>query len=424
MVSIVVPAYNVEKYIGECLESMRAQTYGDFEVIVVDDGSPDGTCAVVEDIIAHDDRFSLIRNEHTNAGYARNTGLAKASGEWLLFFDADDRMPPTMLEKLVRRGEETDADIVCCRSRSFEDGSDTFIKNDNGPHISDYSQVYAGTEIDDLYASIIGWPWDKLFRRSFVNDRDLTFQSLTSTNDAYFVFCALALAQRIAFVDERLPEHRKHAGSIERSRSAYPHNVRLAQTAIIERLSNEPEWEYVGDSFLSWCVRHLRWNYTTLSMPARLEAFEDYRVELKDTLATSTILEGTVDATIGATLDEAHETDPDMVLSDKVQALWRVERQRDGLVSTRRQLESERDTLKRKIANLERAAKQAKQREDDLVRELDMTRAERDEIRTDFQNVVGSVSFRAGRAFTAIPRGLLYVFRGGRERGEAPKDEE
>ena len=100
-VSVVVPAYNVVKYISECLESIKAQTFKDFECIVVNDGSTDNTLSLIEKVTAGDDRFRILSQENGGLSHARNEGMKLARGEYLQFIDGDDFVAPDLLERCV-----------------------------------------------------------------------------------------------------------------------------------------------------------------------------------------------------------------------------------------------------------------------------------------------------------------------------------
>lgn len=102
IVSIVVPAYNCERYISECLTSLQGQDFRDLEVVVVDDGSTDGTAKVVGSFAAADSRFKLIRTENHGVSHARNVALGQVTGDYVLFVDADDWVAPDYVETLVR----------------------------------------------------------------------------------------------------------------------------------------------------------------------------------------------------------------------------------------------------------------------------------------------------------------------------------
>lgn len=112
-VSILVPAYNVEDYIEECLQSLISQTLREIEVVVVDDGSTDQTAVIAERYAITDPRIRVVRlPEHQGVSYARNICLAQAQGEYLSFVDSDDTIAATAMEELYHRAKATDTDIV------------------------------------------------------------------------------------------------------------------------------------------------------------------------------------------------------------------------------------------------------------------------------------------------------------------------
>ena len=119
-VSVVVPIYRVEAYLEECLASLRAQTFTDLEVVMVDDGSPDGSAAIAARVAEEDARFTLLRQENAGLGAARNAGVAAAGGELLMFVDSDDRLPPEAIAHLVRSLDRTGSDFATGNIHRFD----------------------------------------------------------------------------------------------------------------------------------------------------------------------------------------------------------------------------------------------------------------------------------------------------------------
>ena len=111
-VSIIVPIYQIECYLRCCLDSILAQTFQDWEAILVDDGSKDDCGKICDEYAAIDSRFRVIHKKNGGLTSARNAGLAIASGEWIMHLDGDDWIEPDMLERLIQKGEDTGADIV------------------------------------------------------------------------------------------------------------------------------------------------------------------------------------------------------------------------------------------------------------------------------------------------------------------------
>ena len=121
-VSIIIPAYNVASYIGETLDSVFAQTFADYEVIVINDGSPD--TEELERVLAHFiNRVNYLKQENRGASAARNTGLRAARGEFVAFLDADDLWLPNYLDEQIKFMAERDCDLVCADAEVFSDSS-------------------------------------------------------------------------------------------------------------------------------------------------------------------------------------------------------------------------------------------------------------------------------------------------------------
>lgn len=112
LVSVIVPIYNVEKYLERCIESIRKQSYTDIEIILVDDGSSDGSSDICDKYIEKDDRISVFHKKNGGLGDARNVGVEKAKGKYILFVDSDDRIHEKLVEETVKEAEKNQADIV------------------------------------------------------------------------------------------------------------------------------------------------------------------------------------------------------------------------------------------------------------------------------------------------------------------------
>lgn len=113
LVSVVVPIYNVEKYLERCVSSIAAQTYTNLEIILVDDGSPDNCPQLCEQWVCRDSRIKVIHKENAGLGMARNTGIENATGEYICFFDSDDYVDRNTIEQCYQVAKESDADMVC-----------------------------------------------------------------------------------------------------------------------------------------------------------------------------------------------------------------------------------------------------------------------------------------------------------------------
>jgi glycosyltransferase involved in cell wall biosynthesis len=167
-ISVVVPIYNVEAYLRECLESLAAQTFRDFEAVMVDDGSTDGSAAIAREFAARDPRFRLLTQSNGGLSRARNTGIADAGGEFLAFLDSDDLLPPKAYERLIGALDETGSDFASGNVHRLTTWGESptrflaaaFAETRLHTHVTRFRPLLA-----DRTA------WNKLWRRSFWGDR-------------------------------------------------------------------------------------------------------------------------------------------------------------------------------------------------------------------------------------------------------------
>jgi CDP-glycerol glycerophosphotransferase len=172
LLSIVVPFYNVEEYLGACLESLRRQTLRDLEVIMVDDGSPDGGAAIAKEFAGRDGRFRLVQQENRGLGPARNTGAREAAGAFLAFMDSDDIVPRYAYELMVGSLQETGSDLACGGVRRLTSAgprpspmhTPLFGRTEKRTHI---------TRREDLLADRTAW--NKVFRKDFFDRHRFAF---------------------------------------------------------------------------------------------------------------------------------------------------------------------------------------------------------------------------------------------------------
>lgn len=157
MISVIIPVYNTEKYITKCLDSVLAQTYTDFEVLIVDDGSTDGSLSICQEYAKKDDRIRVYHIDNHGVSYARNIGICKAKGEYLSFVDSDDWLDEKMYETLIHGVKGNGEDIAVCNTY--------YVKQDI-PHkhifISGSDRTVNGKEIDKLVLGYTLTLWNKL----------------------------------------------------------------------------------------------------------------------------------------------------------------------------------------------------------------------------------------------------------------------
>jgi glycosyltransferase involved in cell wall biosynthesis len=213
--SIIVTAYNIEKYIDESLSSIVGQTLKDIEIIVVDDGSTDTTPQIIRDFAARDPRIKPIMfSENTTGGVASaaNAGMDAASGDFIGFADGDDRYEPDMFEKLWRAATETNSELAMCRYTLLDEEDGTIVEPAEAVRWQSYPRQVAinmdrKSRKDML--RFISVPWRKLYRRDLIERADLRFPvGDFFFEDNPFHWMSVIEANRIVLVPERLCQHR------------------------------------------------------------------------------------------------------------------------------------------------------------------------------------------------------------------------
>lgn len=191
IISIIIPVYNTEKYLRRCLDSIVAQTYKDFEVILVDDGSTDGSGKICDEYVAKDNRFKTIHKDNGGVSSARNFGLKNAKGEWIYFCDSDDKLANKNSLQLLYNLTNKEAELVVCGNNDVDDnGKDITSRS----VIKQYIRVFKKEKYLKLFFhenSPIGgqgYLWNKLFKRDIIEKHKLRFASnIYFAEDVLFV---------------------------------------------------------------------------------------------------------------------------------------------------------------------------------------------------------------------------------------------
>ena len=281
-VSVIIPVYNMENYIAQCLDSVINQTLREIEIICVDDGSTDGTPEILRNFAAKDDRIHIITQDNRGAGAARNRGLETARGEALSFLDADDFFEPEMLETAFRKMKETEAQLVVIDSDQYNDDTGEYEPGRGivWDRVPPYEPFHRRAVLANTFHVFIGWPWDKLFDAGFVRDNALTFQELRTSNDMYFVFSAVVLSDRIAVSDRKLVHHRRNVrSSLSNTREEswscfYEALLKIRETLLDHGLYYELEQDYIN-----YCLHACLWNLDTLKGDARTALYQMLKTE-------------------------------------------------------------------------------------------------------------------------------------------------
>lgn len=196
-VSVIVPVYNSEPYLADCIESIIGQTYKELEIILIDDGSSDNSGTICDEYAAKDNRICVLHQTNLGVSAARNSGLERAAGEWISFIDSDDTLEPDMYELLLRLAGEYNADIAHCGYKHIV-GEEIRLVHDTKEKIRQ--------ETDEALKCLIGSRlfvgslWNKIYKRELIHD--LRFRTdLKINEDILYNFEAFRRAKTSVFVD-------------------------------------------------------------------------------------------------------------------------------------------------------------------------------------------------------------------------------
>lgn len=190
-ISIIVPIYNAEKYIERCLKSIYAQTFQDYEIILVNDGSKDRSSEICHAFQEKDARIHVIDKENGGAGSARNAGMEVASGEYLAFPDVDDWFQPEMYEELYNLAKTKDFDVAFSGVNYYKQKEDMEVEYSRSAYCEKtefLTQESCRENIMSYFptSTIFDVPWNKLYKRSIVVNNNVIFTDLRRCQDAMF----------------------------------------------------------------------------------------------------------------------------------------------------------------------------------------------------------------------------------------------
>jgi glycosyltransferase involved in cell wall biosynthesis len=249
------------------MQRIISQDYKDLEIIAINDGSSDGSLAILHEWAAKDTRIKVIDQVNAGPGSTRNRGFDVATGEYIIFLDPDDIFHQSYLSALYKTALQTEADVVICASemRDYQTGEvtveDWTLRRDLLPK----SPVFSGRDVGaNAFRITIGWPWDKLFKVEFLKKHNLRYPDLRNSEDGVFVYPAICLAERIAVVKTPLVQHVMNRNdSLSNSRKDAALCFFDALRAVRDKLCADGVYDIFEQGFLGWVLDFCLWNLET-----------------------------------------------------------------------------------------------------------------------------------------------------------------
>ncbi|MGM9994047.1 MAG: glycosyltransferase family 2 protein [Candidatus Avigastranaerophilus sp.] len=219
-ISVIIPVYNVEKYLRQCLDSVLNQTFSNIEIICVNDGTKDNSGKILEEYKRKDSRIKIVNKQNGGLSSARNAGMKIAEGEFISFIDSDDWVDCTMLEKLYNSMVSLDTDISICAVHQFDEKTQK-IDDSNPYYTLGYfdetfdNKVFSYKDVRPFIMDVCVMAWNKLYRRSLIDRCNAQFPDGKIFEDGPFFFSIFFKTNRVSIVRDFLYFYRvNREGSI------------------------------------------------------------------------------------------------------------------------------------------------------------------------------------------------------------------
>ena len=263
-VSIVMPVYNVSQYLRQCLDSLFAQTLEKIEIIAVNDGSTDNSLEILEKYQRKNpEKMKIYSTENRGVSHARNYGINRAVGQYILFVDSDDFIVPDMCEKLYNKAIKDGNDLVVCGRYNYFENHKTGQERHEIIRPKMINKNFNLYQDKYEFAQILPFPWDKLFKRDLIEG--IEFPLDMRFEDIVFSYKAVVKAKNIGVVDEPLYNYRKTTqGGFLNSFSEQTLDVVKAFDILVDYMKENDYFDYFHDELEFICSRHFLYRYISL----------------------------------------------------------------------------------------------------------------------------------------------------------------
>jgi glycosyltransferase involved in cell wall biosynthesis len=388
-ISVIIPVYDAQDYLKSCLDSVINQSLKEIEIICVDDCSADNSLAILEKYRAKDDRIKIIRNERQlNAGFSRNAGMEIATGEYLVFLDADDYLALGGLEFLYNTAKKYDAEYVKTTSLCFtDDDPATFPTSYYSMEPIDEAffdtvfNIYDSQDALQVIRKIPVAPWSAIFKRAFLSAHNILFNSLICVNDRSFYWGVIIHAKRIVLSHQQIVYHRvSNPNSLIGNRATH-FDCHFASFDITENATRELPAQIRNAIFFSELSDMFTWYSRFIEVPGVKEQTKAFLKKISFAEMGEDVFENPWYVPFYKLKYEDYK---ELMVESPIDYLTRGT---DGQIERyRRELEECRENLSASYREIRKFMR-------------------------DHDQLVSSVSYRLGRLLTFLPRRILRFFR-------------
>ena len=270
-ISVIVPVYNVERYLKGCLDSILSQTYSNIEIICVNDGSTDKSREILEEYKKRDSRIKIVDKRNGGLSSARNAGMEVAQGEYYSFIDSDDWVAPDMLEKLYRSITILNTDIAICAVHQYDETKKE-IDDTNPYYTLEYfdktfdNRAFSYKETKPFIMDVCVMAWNKLYRRSLIEECNARFPEGLIFEDGPFFFTIFFITERVSIVRDFLYYYRinRKNSIIQKAGKKFLNVIDVAEI-MYDRIKDLPDFDEIKYTFFVKKVEDFIYRYENLS---------------------------------------------------------------------------------------------------------------------------------------------------------------
>lgn len=286
-ISVIIPVYNVEKYLEQCLNSVVNQTLKDIEIICINDNSSDNSLTILERYAKKDNRITIINNlKNSGGGFSRNEGLKIAKGEYISFIDADDWVEEEMLEYTYNESKSKNLDLLIFLAKNYDDVNSEFYEIDyyNFKCLDDSfkNRLFYFDEVKDLIFCFAVSPWLKLYKKELLDKSNAKFPKERVMHDNPFFYNVFLNAERMELVEEYFYYRRRHKTSLVNMRGHRCQDIIPIADHIINSFKDNNTFDYYKKKLLNRKIFLIRSEYKKMNEDFQKKFFNYIKEEFNN----------------------------------------------------------------------------------------------------------------------------------------------
>ena len=283
-ISVIIPVYNVEKYLSKCLSSIINQTFKDIEIICINDGSTDSSLNILKSYAEKDNRIIIINKTNHVQGYSRNLGIKIAQSDYIIFVDSDDFiLDASALEILYKDITLNELDVlIYSYEKYYEKKNIVFNSLSKKKHLVANKIYFSIEDKKDVFSKkSIGVPWNKLYSTNFLQKNKILFNEDYIYEDVIFFYKVIILAQKIGYVNKVLYSYRKTGKSTMSLRDNRNLNIIYVYAQVKDFLLDNHLYAYYKVAFTTRCFKALIYKFKHIPLKFKKEYFKEVQIFLK-----------------------------------------------------------------------------------------------------------------------------------------------